>query len=70
MLDKILEREAAIAADAHAAREIALEYAEGVRTRLTEVGEEIKAYAVKEPARALGIALGIGVFIGWMIRRR
>jgi hypothetical protein len=38
--------------------------------RLAEGAERIKDYARREPARALGIALGVGVLIGWLIKRR
>jgi ElaB/YqjD/DUF883 family membrane-anchored ribosome-binding protein len=27
-------------------------------------------YIVKEPAKALGLALGVGVLLGWLIKRR
>jgi ElaB/YqjD/DUF883 family membrane-anchored ribosome-binding protein len=48
----------------------ALEYAETARARLTQGSEFVKDYVQKEPARALGIALGLGVALGWLIKRR
>jgi len=48
----------------------ALEYAETARTRLNEGSKFVKAYVNKQPARALGIALGLGVVVGWLIKRR
>jgi len=40
------------------------------RERLVEGTVRIKNYVATEPARALGIALGVGVLLGWMIARR
>ena len=30
----------------------------------------VRDYVVREPVKALGIALGIGVVLGWLIKRR
>ncbi len=30
----------------------------------------IRNYVQNEPVRALGLALGLGVFLGWLIKRR
>jgi len=51
-------------------KEQALVYAAAARERLAEGSEKIRAYIVNEPARALGIALGVGVLLGWLIKRR
>ena len=48
----------------------ALEYAELARARFAEGNAFLKDYVAKEPARALGIALGVGVLLGWLIKRR
>ena len=40
------------------------------RERLADSGKTIKDFTVKEPAKALGIALGMGVLLGWLIKRR
>lgn len=48
----------------------ALEYATVARSRLGEGSEIVKDYVQKQPARALGIALGVGVALGWLIKRR
>ncbi len=48
----------------------ALEYAETARAQFSEGCERVKEYVHKEPARALGIALGVGVVVGWLIKRR
>jgi len=51
-------------------KEQALIYAATARERLAEGREQIREYIVNEPARALGIALGVGVLLGWLIKRR
>jgi len=53
-----------------ALKEQAQDYTATVRERLAEGGEKVREYIVNEPARALGIALGLGVLLGWMIKRR
>lgn len=52
------------------AREVVLEYMAVARERLAVGSESLKAYVVKEPARALGIAMGVGILLGWVIKRR
>jgi ElaB/YqjD/DUF883 family membrane-anchored ribosome-binding protein len=47
-----------------------LEMTAVARERFAEGQEMVKAYVVKEPARALGIALGVGVLFGWLVKRR
>jgi ElaB/YqjD/DUF883 family membrane-anchored ribosome-binding protein len=48
----------------------ALEIVSSARQRLAEGNEFVKDYVNKQPARALGIALGLGVVLGWLIKRR
>jgi ElaB/YqjD/DUF883 family membrane-anchored ribosome-binding protein len=45
-------------------------YAAVAGERLAESRDKIRQYIVNEPARALGIALGVGVLLGWLIKRR
>ncbi len=49
---------------------LALRCAAIARERIAEGSERVKAYVAREPARALGIALGVGVLIGWLTKRR
>jgi ElaB/YqjD/DUF883 family membrane-anchored ribosome-binding protein len=51
-------------------KEQALNYTAAARERLSEGREKIREYIVNEPVRALGIALGMGVVLGWLIKRR
>ena len=39
------------------------------RERLAEQGAIVSDYVMREPVKALGIALGVGVVLGWLIRR-
>jgi ElaB/YqjD/DUF883 family membrane-anchored ribosome-binding protein len=70
MIDRIQGMEAGLGPQAEQIREMALDYAANARERLAEGSERVREYVVKEPARALGIALGVGVLLGWMIKRR
>jgi ElaB/YqjD/DUF883 family membrane-anchored ribosome-binding protein len=45
-------------------------YAAAAGERLAVSRDKIRQYIVNEPARALGIALGVGVVLGWLIKRR
>jgi ElaB/YqjD/DUF883 family membrane-anchored ribosome-binding protein len=51
-------------------KEQALVIASAARERLAEGREKIREYIVNEPVRAMGIALGVGVVLGWLIKRR
>jgi ElaB/YqjD/DUF883 family membrane-anchored ribosome-binding protein len=44
--------------------------AAAARERLAEGRNKVRQYIVDEPARALGIAFGVGVLVGWLIKRR
>jgi ElaB/YqjD/DUF883 family membrane-anchored ribosome-binding protein len=44
--------------------------AAAARERLAEGRETVRAFIVDKPARALGIALGVGVLLGWLVKRR
>ena len=39
------------------------------RERLAEGSAIVRDYVVREPVKALGIALCIGVVLGWLIKR-
>ena len=39
------------------------------RERLAEGRDIVRGYLAREPLKALGIALGIGVILGWLIKR-
>jgi ElaB/YqjD/DUF883 family membrane-anchored ribosome-binding protein len=70
MIDRMQGLESAYGPQAEEMKERALEYAATAREQLSMGSERIRDYVVKEPARALGIALGVGVLLGWLIKRR
>jgi len=51
-------------------KERALEFAATAREQVSGRTRGLREYIVKEPTRALGIALVLGVVVGWLIKRR
>ena len=51
-------------------REKALDMAASAREQVSGGAGVVRKYIVNEPTRALGIALGMGVLLGWLIKRR
>ena len=70
MIDRVQDMESSWGPDAEEVKEAVLRYTAAAREQLAEGSERIKEYVVKEPLRAMGIALGMGVVLGWLIKRR
>jgi hypothetical protein len=70
MIDRKLEMETDAGTLAGELKDMAMRCATIAAQRISEESKHLTEYAAREPARALSIALGVGVFIGWMIRRR
>jgi len=70
MIDRIQGLESALGPQADELKERALEYAASAREMLSEGTDKVKEFVVNEPVRALGVALGLGVLLGWLIKRR
>ncbi len=70
MIDNAREQTTSFDPEAFDLRERALELEATARERLAEGTEWVKEYVAKEPVRALGIALGAGIILGWLIKRR
>lgn len=70
MIDRLQSPEGGFADQAEEMKARALEYAGSARVRFSEGSGFVKDYVHKQPARALGIALGLGVVVGWLIKRR
>jgi len=71
MIDRIRDVDlGGIGPTADAAKEKALDFAAAARERFGQGSDAIRAYTLEQPARALGLALGMGVLLGWLIKRR
>jgi len=70
MIDRVRGAESDYGDQAEEIKARALEYAAVARERLAEGSGRVRDYVTKEPVRALGIALGMGVLLGWLIKRR
>jgi ElaB/YqjD/DUF883 family membrane-anchored ribosome-binding protein len=69
MIDR-LKAEASLADQTEEWKARAMEAADTMRDRFHDVHERVIDYTNKQPARALGVALGLGVLLGWLIKRR
>jgi ElaB/YqjD/DUF883 family membrane-anchored ribosome-binding protein len=70
MIDRIRDAAASSSMSPDQLKEQALDVAATVRERLERAATTIRDYTQNQPARALGIALGMGVFLGWLMKRR
>jgi hypothetical protein len=70
MIDRIQEFEPTYADQAEELKARALEYASIAHEQLARGNDYVKDYITKQPVRALGIALGLGVALGWWLKRR
>jgi ElaB/YqjD/DUF883 family membrane-anchored ribosome-binding protein len=69
MIDRMRDG-ADLSARADQVKEQALELAASARERLGGVATAIRDFTQNQPTKALGLALGMGVFLGWLIKRR
>lgn len=51
-------------------KESALDLTATAREKLVEGQTFVRNFTVREPAKALGLAMGMGVLLGWLIKRR
>jgi ElaB/YqjD/DUF883 family membrane-anchored ribosome-binding protein len=51
-------------------KEKALDVTAIARERFEQGSRALREYTIQQPARALGLALGMGVLLGWLIKRR
>jgi ElaB/YqjD/DUF883 family membrane-anchored ribosome-binding protein len=70
MIDRMHDVESGYGPQVEELKAMALEYAATARERLAERSERIKEYVTNEPLRAVVVALGVGVLLGWLIKRR
>lgn len=51
-------------------KETVLEAASAARERIARGGHWVREFTIQKPAKALGVAMGVGVILGWLIKRR
>lgn len=69
MNDRIPEMRSEFAPQLEDIRTMALQEAAAARKRLVDGKAMVMDFVVKEPVKALGITLCIGVVLGWLIKR-
>jgi len=70
MIQRVEDSNGGLAHRAEHWREEALDLGTAAREQIAQGSRVIREYTLKKPATALGMALGIGVFLGWLIKRR
>ena len=70
MINRIHQADGNFGSQAKALKEQALDLTAVARERIQNGGRFLTDYTVQQPLKALGIALGAGVFLGWLIKRR
>jgi ElaB/YqjD/DUF883 family membrane-anchored ribosome-binding protein len=70
MIDRDREIEGDLDVPARALMEQVRSSAAAAREQLDEGRKRVREYVMEKPVQALGIALGVGVLIGWLIKRR
>jgi hypothetical protein len=70
MDNRILDWESNFGVKTEDLKESALVYVAAARERLAEGCERVKQSIINQPVRAAAIALGMGVLVGWLIKRR
>ena len=70
MVDRTQGLDPGLGARVGDAKEKALDLAAIAREQFSGGRWIVREYIVKEPTRALGIAVGMGVILGWLIKRR
>ena len=69
MIDRI-QPEGAFGAQAEQLKEKALELSATAREGLSRGAHAVREFTIEQPVKALGLALGMGVLLGWLIKRR
>ncbi len=70
MIDRIREAEGGLGAPTEMLRERALDMMAVAREKSAQGVEAVRQFTINKPAQALGAALGMGVLLGWLIKRR
>jgi len=71
MIDRIRDLDSGSAGvQAEQLKQRALEMSSEARERFANLADRVRDYTQNQPAQALGLALGMGVLLGWLIKRR
>jgi ElaB/YqjD/DUF883 family membrane-anchored ribosome-binding protein len=70
MVDRARRIESSLGPGIEPIRESMFDLAAVARERLAEGRERVNHFIVERPAQALALALGVGVLLGWLIKRR
>jgi ElaB/YqjD/DUF883 family membrane-anchored ribosome-binding protein len=70
MIDRMPELGSSLGSRADEIKEKALDLAATARERFEQGSHRLREFTVRNPARAVGIALGVGILTGWLIKRR
>jgi ElaB/YqjD/DUF883 family membrane-anchored ribosome-binding protein len=70
MIDRMKDVGPELNDQAEQVKEMALEMAAAARERLAGGCQRGREFTIHKPAQALGVALGMGVLLGWLIKRR
>ncbi|MFO0952567.1 MAG: hypothetical protein U0835_15750 [Isosphaeraceae bacterium] len=70
MIDQIHPAESTFADRAEELKASALEIAHTMGGQLATVNRRVQAAVNQDPVRALGVAFGAGLLLGWFIKRR
>ncbi len=70
MLDRIQELQAGLGPQADQLQEQAMILAATAKEKWDEGREVARNFILEKPLQALGVAIGMGVLLGWLIKRR
>jgi ElaB/YqjD/DUF883 family membrane-anchored ribosome-binding protein len=70
MVDRTQGLDAGLGASVDDIKEKALDLAATAREQISGGRKVLREYIVKEPTKALAVAVGMGVLLGWLIKRR
>lgn len=70
MIDRLKGLSAGQLPPADEVKERAKDFAATAREQFVEGQDKLRHYIIENPTQALGIAVGMGVLLGWLIKRR
>lgn len=72
--DRLREQSTALSQDLRkfgtATKEVAKEYVEHGRQKISDVGKHMAVYVGERPVKSLALATGLGIVLGYLLARR